>query len=173
MRRLSKSAKENKNDPHNSSVVSLQKNLNKLELDNEKLIQRLNEAIASNNKLKEAVNDARNERIIHSGIFKNLEKEVRQHETIYKELLIERRVDQHNSEALEASHLKQKLAIQRRLEEGRETIRRVETCSRGSQEAETMKSTRKQPQKPRTAFLKKKPEDRKEIGRNAENAREL
>ena len=53
-------------------ISDLKKSLRSAELDAQKLTQRHNEAVAENNKLKETVNTARNERIVHSGIFKNL-----------------------------------------------------------------------------------------------------
>lgn len=72
-----KDAKNKEEGTGKIMLADLKRLLKTAELDTQKLIQRHNEAVAENNKLKGTVNTARNERIVHSGIFKNLEKEIR------------------------------------------------------------------------------------------------
>jgi hypothetical protein len=75
-------------DTENIEVLS--KRQKKLEYDTEQIVIKHNESLAQINNLKEQVNIARSERVIYSGIFKNLEKELRQQEEEFKCLLIEK-----------------------------------------------------------------------------------
>lgn len=64
----------------------------KLESELAKTVHRQNEALAEIKVRKETIKLARNERVIHSGIFKNIEKEIKNKEDLYKVNLSQLRI---------------------------------------------------------------------------------
>lgn len=74
-------SKKNANRPIEADLTEvlnelLKKNM-KLESELSKTVHRQNEALAEIKVRKETIKLARNERVIHSGIFKNIEKEIK------------------------------------------------------------------------------------------------
>ncbi len=66
------------------------KQIKKLEYDLEQIFSKLNELTSKNKEKKNEVDIFRTQRVIDSGIFLKIEKEIIQYQTQYKKLLIEK-----------------------------------------------------------------------------------
>lgn len=60
------------------NVEDLTKKQHKLEYDFDQLVQKQNESHAQISEIKEKVNASRTERVIYSGVFRNIEREIRE-----------------------------------------------------------------------------------------------
>jgi hypothetical protein len=60
----------------------------KIEYDMEQILQKHNEEVAKINSLKEQSASARSDRVVFSNLFKKIEKEIKQHQDLYRETII-------------------------------------------------------------------------------------
>lgn len=72
------------NQDGSENMEDLVKRQQKMDYDIDQIVQKQNESHAQINELKERVNAARTERVIYSGVFKNIEREIRQSEEEFK-----------------------------------------------------------------------------------------
>lgn len=68
--------------------AELQRTIKQLRDDIDKIEQRRNQLVAKIGELKEKANSCRSERVVHSNLFKKIEKELKHHEEVYKEELL-------------------------------------------------------------------------------------
>ena len=70
-------------------VVQLRKKESKLTSQLQQLTNNLNVLMSENAKLKSQVDISRNSRVIYSNVYKTIEKEIRKHQYLYKQTIID------------------------------------------------------------------------------------
>ena len=72
--------------------AELERTLKKLREDIDKIEQKRNQQVAKISELKETASCRRSERVVYSNLFKKMEKELKQHEELYKEELLKNEI---------------------------------------------------------------------------------